>query len=198
MNIVKPFQLILGSGSPRRSQILKEADIDFIQKVRPIDEVYPENITKEEVPEYLANLKAEAFSKLDNDKIVLTADSIVILNDEILGKPTSLNDAVTKLQKLSGQNHIVITGVCLKHQTKTMSFSDTSYVEFANISKDEIDFYVNKYRPLDKAGAYGIQEWLGHCKIKSIKGSYLNIMGLPMHLVYENLNIMVQEIIFQR
>ncbi len=194
MNIIKPYQLILGSGSPRRSQILKEADIDFIQKVRPVDEVYPEHIKNEEVPEYLARLKAAAFTNSSIDEIILTADSVVILDDEILGKPNSLNEAKAMLHKLSGKKHLVITGVCLKHQTGSIEFSDTSQVQFSDINDDEIDFYVNKYRPLDKAGAYGIQEWLGHCKIKGIEGSYLNIMGLPMHLVYHHLIHLVQHL----
>ncbi|MEM9918416.1 MAG: Maf family protein [Bacteroidota bacterium] len=181
--------LILASKSPRRSQLLQQAGFNFRVQSKEVAEDYPDDMPPEEVPVYLAQLKANACrSFLRENEILLSADSVVILDQQIFEKPKDKADAQRILRALSGKIHKVITGVCLlndKHQT---TFAGTSSVHFEPLSEAEIDYYIDTYQPYDKAGAYAIQEWIGLCKISRIEGTYANIMGLPVNLVYEELS----------
>jgi septum formation protein len=182
-------KIILASKSPRRSQLLSEAGFSFEIKTKEIEEIYPEDLPIREVAEYLAKLKANAAKDLiQEDELLLTADTIVLQDDVIYGKPKDRDDAIHILKKLSGNMHEVITGVCLLSKEKKSSFSVVSKVYFEVISDEEIEYYIDKYQPYDKAGAYAIQEWIGHCKISKIEGTYSNIMGLPMEVVYRMLS----------
>ncbi|MCP4457279.1 MAG: septum formation protein Maf [Cytophagales bacterium] len=178
--------LILASGSPRRKEIL--ASIGFVFSVRKGDvkEEVPGYIPAEETAEYLAKYKNE-LTKRDTNEVLLTADTVVILNDRLLGKPTNELDAKTMLLNLSNSTHQVITGVCISSDSNKITFSSMTKVEFGHITKAEIEYYVKKFQPFDKAGAYGIQEWIGQIGIDSITGSYYNVMGLPAHEVYRSL-----------
>ncbi|MFK7949417.1 MAG: Maf family nucleotide pyrophosphatase [Saprospiraceae bacterium] len=185
MNSIK---IILASKSPRRQQLLREAGFEFEIKTNSIEEVYPDTLPVREVPAYLSQLKADACTAfLDDEKVLLTADSVVIINDTIYGKPKDEHDAFRTIKALSGNIHEVITGVTLRTTKKTVTFSDVAYVHFDTLTDDEIWFYVNNYQPFDKAGAYAIQEWIGLTKIIKIDGSYYNIMGLPVQKVYQYL-----------
>ncbi|MBK8506278.1 MAG: septum formation protein Maf [Saprospiraceae bacterium] len=180
--------ILLASGSPRRRYLLEEAG--FTPRVIPpdVDETYPEMMSPTEVPLYLAKLKAKTLLKeIRNNETILAADSIVVVNDLILGKPDDRADAIQMLTLLSGQTHQVITGVCLLSREQEMTFSCTSEVSFYSLTNTEIEYYIDRFKPYDKAGSYGVQEWLGWCKIRSIKGSYSNIMGLPMAMTYHKL-----------
>lgn len=168
--------------------MLKEAGFSFIVKAMDTDESYPSTLSTGEVAGYLARKKAEAYrSILKENELVITADTVVILQGQILGKPSDKAEATQMLNRLSGQKHLVTTGVCLTTTNKTITFDDTTIVSFKPLMANEIDFYINKYRPFDKAGAYGIQEWIGMMGIEKIEGSYFNVMGLPIHLLYEKL-----------
>lgn len=181
-------KLILASKSPRRQQLLKEAGYDFVVKTLDTDESYPDTLAVHDVASYLAKKKAEAFIPiLEDHETVITADTVVILNDEILGKPANSEEAKTMLEALSGQQHQVTTAVCIASRDKIVAFDDTTVVYFKQLSKEEIEYYIEKYQPFDKAGAYGIQEWIGMIGIQKIEGSYFTVMGLPTHLVYEAL-----------
>ena len=180
--------LILASKSPRRQQLLKEAGFDFTVKTLDTDESYPETLAASAVARFLAEKKAKAFMPILADhESVITADTIVILHDRILGKPEDHFEAKAMLQALSGQQHQVTTGVCIASKTKKVVFDDTATVYFKQLSEREIDHYIEKYKPFDKAGAYGIQEWIGMIGIEKIEGSYFTVMGLPTHKVYEAL-----------
>ncbi|MGY3793165.1 Maf-like protein [Aquimarina sp. 433] len=185
--VLKDYQLILASGSPRRQQFFKDLDLDFIIQIREVNEVYPEDLKGSEISDYLANLKAGEFSDLRPNDILVTSDTIVWHENKALGKPKNPEDAKQMIASLSGKTHEVITSVCFKtiHQTKIIN--QTTKVTFKTLSKDEIDYYVDTFSPLDKAGAYGIQEWIGYIGITNIEGSYYNVMGLPVQLVYETL-----------
>lgn len=182
-------KIILASKSPRRQQLMEAAGFNFEIRTRDVDESFPESMPKNEVAEYLAIKKADACMDFltDKDAVLLTADSTVVMGDEIFNKAVDLNDAKKMLRSLSGKLHTVYTGVCLVDQHKKVSFSGASEVLFDTLSNTEIDYYVENYEVLDKAGAYAIQEWIGLCKIKSIKGTYTNIMGLPVREVYQAL-----------
>ena len=183
-------KLILASKSPRRKQLLTESGFDFVIKTKDIDESYPAGLTPAETAEYIAAKKAEACRSFLADypeKIILTADTIVVLHGKIYGKPKNRADAVRILNELAGKTHRVITGVCLLSRGKKKCFHGISQVTFGALNAEEIDYYIDTCRPFDKAGAYGVQEWLGHCKITDISGTYANIMGLPTDLVYEEL-----------
>ena len=182
-------RIILASNSPRRKQLLAEAGFEFIVKTKPnVDESYPSDMQVEKVPEFLAIKKAEASASfLESCDLIVTADTVVIQDDKIFGKPKDREDAFQILKTLSERKHIVITGVCLLTKTEQKSFSSTAEVHFATLSDEEIAFYIDEYKPYDKAGAYAIQEWLGHCKIEKIIGTYTNIMGLPMYEVYKSI-----------
>jgi septum formation protein len=185
---MKNTKIILASKSPRRQQLLREAGFDFEIKTKEIEEVYPENLPVREVPAYLSQLKADACSQfLEADKVLLTADSVVIINEVIYGKPIDEADAFRTIKALSGNVHEVITGVTLRNLSKSVTFSDVAYVHFDELSDDEIWYYIKNFQPFDKAGAYAIQEWIGLTKIIKIDGSYYNIMGLPVQKVYQHL-----------
>lgn len=182
-------RLILGSKSPRRAHLLREAGFSFVIRPKDVEESYPETIPPEEVATFLAQKKARAmleFLETEGD-ILLTADSVVLLGDEIFGKPTDREDAARILRRLSGNRHRVITGVCLRSQEKELLFAGESVVYFEPLSEEEITYYIDHFQPYDKAGAYAIQEWIGLCKISKIEGTYANIMGLPVDMVYERL-----------
>lgn len=182
-------RLILGSKSPRRAHLLREAGFSFVIRPKDVEESYPDTLPPEEVATFLAQKKARAmleFLETEGD-ILLTADSIVLLGDEIFGKPTDREDAARILRRLSGKRHRVITGVCLRSQEKELLFAGESVVYFEPLSEEEITYYIDHFQPYDKAGAYAIQEWIGLCKISKIEGTYANIMGLPVDLVYERL-----------
>jgi septum formation protein len=191
MNILGNYQLILGSGSPRRKKILEEADIPFTVRVIEVDESYPQELPCSEVAAHLALKKAKAHPIGHEKEILLTADSVVINDGKILEKPLDYADAYKMLSSISGSIHEVTTAFCLRHMDQYHVKSITSKVWFNKISEKEKDYYINNYKPYDKAGGYGIQEWIGHVKISKIEGSYLNIVGLPMEAVYESLNSLI-------
>jgi septum formation protein len=183
--------IILASASPRRQELFKELKIPFTIKVKSVNEVYPTNLKGEEITNYLATLKAKAFeTSIAENNIVITSDTIVWLNNKALEKPKNSNEAIEMLQKISGKSHKVITSVCIKTIAKQVVFSDTTVVNFKQLSTEEINFYVENYQPFDKAGAYGIQEWIGFIGVTSIEGSYYNVMGLPVHKLYQELKIL--------
>lgn len=181
--------IILASQSPRRQYLLKELGLDFEIRETHVKETYPDGMTPAEIAIYLANLKAGSFdvSRLDDRAIIITADTIVSLGNEILGKPSSYAEAVAMLQKLSGRKHDVITAVCLKSTKKQEVFHVISSVYFKELSLEEIEYYIDNFQPFDKAGGYGIQEWIGYIGIDRIEGSFFNIMGLPVKELYEEL-----------
>ena len=183
------FEIILASGSPRRRELLGGLGIDFrVARLNDVDESYPSDLPANEVAEYLSKKKADAYRQsLTDRQLIITADTVVITNGEILGKPIDAADAKRILKALSGAVHQVVTGVTVMTTAKTVSFSATTNVRFAPLSDEEIDYYISHYRPFDKAGAYGIQEWIGYIGITGIKGSYYNVMGLPVQRIYEEL-----------
>ena len=186
--------LLLASRSPRRRELLKLLDIPFtIVDIRDVEESYSSDLPPEKVPEFLSQLKAAAYSGslLDGD-ILITADTVVLLEDKILGKPADLDEAKNMLQALSGKTHKVITGVTLTTKQTSVTFSSVTEVKFSRLSPIDIDFYVESFRPLDKAGAYGIQEWIGAIGVESINGSFYNVMGLPVHKLYHELLPFIQ------
>jgi septum formation protein len=185
-------KIILASQSPRRKQLLAEAGFSFEIKASDVEETYPSEMPVMQVPEFLAHKKAMASKvfALENE-IIIASDCVVILEGVIYGKPESYDDAVRILRALSGKMHQVVTGVCLMDNEQTVLFSGIANVYFKEINDDEIRYYIEKFKPYDKAGAYAIQEWIGLCKIEKIEGTYSNIMGLPMDLVYEKLNLFV-------
>lgn len=182
-------KILLASGSPRRRELLAMIAPDFaVTPGRDVDESYPSDIPAEKVAEYLSKVKADAYiDLLDDDEIIITADTVVIIDGRILGKPAGRDDAVAMLRSLSGRRHKVVTGVTVTARDRSVSFDETTVVEFAPLSDDEIDAYVDTFRPYDKAGAYGIQEWIGAVGIKGIEGCYYNVMGLPVHTLYHRL-----------
>ena len=182
-------KIILASKSPRRRELLAGLDLDFEVKVIPgIAENYPDSLPSERIPQYIAAEKAEAYKgSIAPDEVVITADTVVILNDEIMGKPKDDAQAREMLHKLSGKTHQVTTGVCLTTVSSQKQFHVTSHVTFKLLSDDEIDYYVSHYHPLDKAGAYGIQEWIGYVGVTRLEGSFFNVMGLPMQRIWEEL-----------
>lgn len=179
------MKILLASQSPRRKELLSSLGFDFEVVKIDCEEILPENIEIKNAASYLSELKANAFRKLEDDEILLTADTIVAIDNQILGKPKDDEDAKKMLQKLSGKTHQVYTGITIKTLDKTITETDVADVEFDEISENEIDFYIKNYKPFDKAGSYGIQEWLGMAKIKKMNGSFYTIMGLPTHLVYK-------------
>ncbi len=178
MNITS-YKLLLGSNSPRRKELLKKMDLKFKTIDLKADESYPEILPPVEIPEYLALKKSLVYEKLKKDELLITADTIVVFKGVVLGKPKNKTQAKEMLKTLSGKKHEVITGVCLRTKKDILTFSDISEVYFKKLSSKEINYYVDHYKPFDKAGAYGIQEWIGLVGIKKIKGSFYNIMGLP-------------------
>jgi septum formation protein len=166
---------------------MKEAGFNFVVEKPDVDESFPADLPVDQVAKYLAEKKAEYFRLSMNDQVVLTADTVVILQDKILNKPSDRNEAINMLTSLSGNTHDVMTGVCILSKEREMSFDDTTEVTFVSLTQEEIEFYVDHYKPFDKAGAYGAQDWIGMVAIEKIVGSYFNVMGLPIHKVYQHL-----------
>jgi len=184
----KNKNIILASGSLRRQELFKELNIPFSIQVKNVEEVYAENLKEEEITNYLAELKATAFeNKIAKKDIVITADTIVWHRNKPLEKAKNKQQAVNMLQKLSGTSHKVITSVCIKTLNSQKTFFDTTKVYFKHLTDKEISYYVENYKPFDKAGAYGIQEWIGFIGVTKLEGSYFNVMGLPVHKLYEEL-----------
>lgn len=186
---ISKYKIILASNSPRRKELLSGLDIEYEIKTIPnVDESYPETLKKTEVSLYIAKAKANAYKQLmHDDTLLITADTVVVLNNQVYGKPKDEDEARQMLRDLSGQTHIVATGVCITTKEKQHSFNVESEVRFAILDDEEIDYYVSKYKPLDKAGSYGIQEWIGYVAVEYISGSYFNIMGLPIQRLYQEL-----------
>ena len=187
------YHIILASASPRRISLLNELNLSFDCCPLDVEEVFPSNLKEHDVARFLARLKANAFpvEKLNDKTILITADTIVCLNDEIIGKPNDREHAIEMLKNLSGQMHKVITGVCLRNYEKEVVFSNETDVYFCTLSDDEIIYYVDQFQPFDKAGAFGIQEWIGHIGIERIVGSYFNVMGLPVQQLYKELGTFI-------
>ncbi len=183
------YDIILASGSPRRHALLAELGIDFTIDVRPVEETYPPELNGEDIAIHLSCPKADAFEEtfFTEKTLLITADTIVCLNRKILGKPVSREEAIATLWQLSGKMHQVITGISLRSIQKDMNFAVSTDVYFKELKEEEIVFYVDQYKPYDKAGAYGIQEWIGYVGIEKINGSFYNVMGLPMLRLYEEL-----------
>lgn len=183
------YKILLASKSPRRQELLKSLRIKYnCISLSGLDESYPQSLEAEEVPEFLANKKADGYSSvIQGNELLITADTLVILEDRILGKPKNHSEAVAMLKSLSGKIHKVVTGVCISTKSHRKSFSVVTEVKFAEISESDINYYVNTFTPFDKAGAYGIQEWIGCVAVEWIRGSYYNVMGLPVHRLYEEL-----------
>ena len=180
-------KLILASNSPRRRELLKGLDLDFEVRVkRGVGEKFPKDIPAESVSEYISREKADAYDITD-DEILLTADTVVILDGEIMGKPKDAEAARVMLHRLSGHTHHVVTGVTIKTTRGSKSFSDVTAVTFRQLADDEINYYIDRYKPFDKAGSYGVQEWIGYIGVTHIDGSFYNVMGLPVERVYEEL-----------
>lgn len=181
-NNLKKYNVILASNSPRRRELLGQAGVQFcVQTLQEIDETYPSTLKGAEVAQYIASKKAEAYAKvLGENDLVITADTIVCVDDEILGKPVDAADAKRMLKLLSGRSHTVVTGVVVVTKEKKTVFSVTTSVTFAQLTDEVIDFYIENYKPFDKAGAYGIQEWIGYVGVESVEGSFFNVIGLPV------------------
>lgn len=186
---LKKYEILLASNSPRRRELLAGLDIDYRVTALPeVDESYPDTLSGEEIPLYISQEKAAAYRRFMKDNtLLITADTIVWLDGKVYGKPRDTADAKAMLQALSGKTHTVITGVTLTSLQKQISFAVSTEVTFAALDDDEIDYYVEKYRPLDKAGAYGVQEWIGYIGVTGLKGSYYNVMGLPIQRLYTEL-----------
>ncbi|MBL7883779.1 MAG: septum formation protein Maf [Bacteroidia bacterium] len=185
---LKKYKFILASKSPRRQYLLTELGLNFEVKTKEVDESFSSELKAQEIPLYLCNKKAEAFVEdIDENTIVITADTIVWVDNQVLNKPENYEDAVRMLKMLSGKKHEVYTGVCLKSKHKTKSFYALTSVYFKELSDSEIEYYVKNFNPYDKAGSYGAQEWIGYIAVKKIEGTYFNVMGLPVHELYEEL-----------
>ena len=188
-NKLRNYSIILASGSPRRQQLFKDLDLDFEIRLKEIEEIYPPELKAEEITNYLAELKANAFEgELKANEILITSDTIVWHNDRALGKPKDEQDAIAILKSLSNSTHEVITSVCFKTNSETKLLHEITKVTFNELSEDVIRYYIENYKPFDKAGAYGIQEWIGFVGVSKIEGSYANVMGMPTDKVYEYLN----------
>ena len=182
------YRLILASSSPRRQQLMREVGFDFEVRLRKVPEVYPDNLPVDQVPEYLACLKAAAFKEdLQKNELLITADTIVSIHGKVVGKPRDREQAVEMLRELSGNRHTVISGLCLTTSREQKSCSVCTDVFFRELTEEEIVYYVDHYRPFDKAGAYGIQEWIGYVGIEKIDGSFYNVMGLPVQTLCRQL-----------
>ncbi|NHM07716.1 septum formation protein Maf [Flavobacterium sp. CYK-4] len=185
---LKNHKLILASGSPRRQQFLKDLNVDFEIRLKEVEEIYPPELKAEAITNYLAVLKSTAFEgELAENEILITSDTIVWHENQALGKPKDFEDAFRMLRSLSGKTHTVITSVCFKTLAHTEVISEQTQVIMHHLSDDEIKYYLNQYHPYDKAGSYGIQEWIGYIGVSKIEGSYPNVMGLPIDKVYQKL-----------
>lgn len=185
---LKNYNLILASGSPRRQEFFKDLGLDFEIRLKPVKEEYPDKLRHFEISDYLAQLKSIPFEdELKDNDILITSDTIVWHNETALGKPNDANEAFEMIQAMSGQTHEVITSICIKTTTSQKTVSAVTKVTFKKFTDDEIWYYIKNYNPLDKAGSYGIQEWIGQIGVTKIEGSYFNVMGLPVHLLYQSL-----------
>lgn len=185
---LKGYNIILASGSPRRQQFLRELDIDFEIRLKDVEEVYPETLKGAEITDFLAELKASALTDtLSDNEILITSDTIVWHENKALGKPKDYEDAFAMIKTLSGKTHEVITSVCIKNGKKSNTFNETTKVTFNPLTDEEIKYYLDNYKPYDKAGSYGIQEWIGLIAIAKIEGSYANVVGMPVDKVYRHL-----------
>lgn len=187
----KDYKIILASNSPRRKELLAGLDIDFTVKVLPnISEAYPKDSPALDIAQYIAQEKADAYKQvMKDDELIITADTVVVVDNEVLGKPKDLADAKRMLRKLSDKTHQVVTGVCITTTERQRSFKVVTDVTFKELADDEIDYYVRTYQPTDKAGAYGIQEWIGYIGVTRLEGSYFNVMGLPVQRIYKELQM---------
>lgn len=183
------YKIILASGSPRRQQFFKDLDLEFEIRLKEVEEIFPIELQAAAITDFLAELKASAFEgELQDNELLITSDTIVWHNNKALGKPKDEADAIAILKALSGSTHEVITSVCFKTKSKTKLISDRTKVTFATLTEGEIKYYLKNYKPYDKAGSYGIQEWIGFVAVTKIEGSYTNVMGLPTAKVFEYLN----------
>ncbi|MGO3182879.1 MAG: Maf-like protein [Aequorivita sp.] len=184
---LKNYTIILASGSPRRQDFFKELDLDFSIQVKSVDEVYNPTLKRAEITDYLSQLKASAFENLKENDILITSDTVVWKDEKALEKPKDFEEAKRMLQELSGQMHEVITSVCFTSKEFQKTVNDVTKVWFKSLSDEEIEYYIKTYKPFDKAGGYGIQEWIGYIGVEKIDGCYFNVMGLPTRLVYKTL-----------
>lgn len=191
---LKSYQIILASGSPRRQAFFKELGLDFEIRLKPVKEEYPKRLKHFEISDYLAQLKSLPFeNELQPNNILITSDTIVWHEDKALGKPKSEQDAFEMIQSMSGKTHEVITSVCFKTIDSQKTVNAVTKVTFKAFTEDEIWYYIHNYKPMDKAGAYGIQDWIGQVGVTRIEGSYFNVMGLPVHLVYKTLESFISK-----
>lgn len=184
---LKNYNIILASGSPRRQAFFKDLDVDYSIQVKEVDEKYNSGLNREEITDFLSQLKASAFKSLQTNDILITSDTIVWKENSALGKPKDSREAKEMLKSLSGKFHEVITSVCFTSKEFQITVNDTTKVWFKTLTEEEIDYYIKTYKPFDKAGSYGIQEWIGYIGIEKIEGCYFNVMGLPTRLVYKTL-----------
>ncbi|NGX84335.1 Maf-like protein [Aequorivita sp. KMM 9714] len=189
---LKNYNIILASGSPRRQAFFKDLDVDYSIQVKEVDEKYNSDLNREEITDFLSQLKASAFRSLKTNDILITSDTIVWKDNSALGKPKNSQEAKEMLKSLSGQFHEVITSVCFTSKEFQITVNDTTKVWFKTLTEEEIDYYIKTYKPFDKAGSYGIQEWIGYIGIEKIEGCYFNVMGLPTRLVYKTLTEIVE------
>lgn len=187
--VARDYHIILASNSPRRKELLAGIDVNFdVRVIRDIDESYPASLPTKDIAEYISRKKAAVYrQQMASDELIITADTIVVLDSEVMGKPHDEADASRMLRELSGRTHQVITGVTLTTIDRQRSFSVETDVTFKSLTDEEINYYIQHYKPYDKAGAYGIQEWIGHIGVTALKGSYFNVMGLPVQRIYEAL-----------
>ncbi|MFK5878868.1 MAG: Maf family nucleotide pyrophosphatase [Flavobacteriaceae bacterium] len=184
---LKNYNIILASGSPRRQQFLKDLDLDFTIQLKEVEEVYPPHLKETEITDYLAELKSSSFTNLNKNDILITSDTIVWLDNKAIGKPKDKQDAIAIFKEMSGKKHQVFTSICLKTATEIRIVNDTTDVYFKDLSIDEINYYLDNFQSYDKAGGYGIQDWIGLIGVEKIDGSYFNVMGLPVHKLYAEL-----------
>jgi septum formation protein len=184
---LKPYNVILASGSPRRQQYFRDLDIDFSIQIKEVEEIYPQELKGAAITDFLADLKSKAFTGLQEKDLLITSDTIVWLENKALGKPKDAKEAFKMLSALSGKKHEVITSISIKSLSFQKIINDITTVTFKELTDEEIHYYINKYAPFDKAGGYGIQEWIGFIGIENIEGSYFNVVGLPVHKLYKEL-----------
>jgi septum formation protein len=184
---LKNYNVILASKSPRRQNFFRDLNIDFTIQLKEVEEIYPKELKSIEITNFLADLKSKAFTNLKENDLLVTSDTIVWLENKALGKPKNEAEAFTMLRNLSGKKHEVITSISIKNKNFQKIINDVTAVYFKEISDEEINYYINNYKPFDKAGAYGIQEWIGFIAIDKIEGSYFNVAGLPVHKLYKEL-----------
>tara|TARA_B110000037_G_scaffold142260_1_gene160952 strand:- start:18788 stop:19366 length:579 start_codon:yes stop_codon:yes gene_type:complete len=184
---LKKYNIILASGSPRRQQLLKDLNLDFSIQLKEIEENFPSNLKGSEITDYLAKLKSTPFQKLKKNDILITSDTIVWLHNKAIGKPKSKIEAIEIFNKLSGNMHQVITSVCIKTTQNIKIFNDTTNVFFKTLTDEEINYYIDNFSPYDKAGGYGVQDWIGYIGVEKIEGSFYNVMGFPIHKFYQEM-----------